>query len=286
MLRVVKSNESKSNKRVPDESGLSESESTDSRPRACAGTLMGKELYRVEDNYGLVIVTQRGDKRILSFDSNLEQSSIYMSKRYYLAHEYTQIMLLGLLFVEAENITLLGLGGGGLVHCLLHYFSQYEIQVVELRKSVIDVAYKWFKLPQKNKLKIYCSDAYDHLKTLRPQSANLIMSDLYVAGGMSEVQAQISFINLAHHVLSKQGCLVINFHLIPEADSLLMQEIHNVFSLVYICNVFKGNKVMFCCKMNEKITSDGLKLKTKELVKQVEMPLMYYAKQLKLAEKV
>ena len=247
---------------------------------------MGKELYRVEDSYGLVIVTQRGDKRILSFDSNLEQSSIYMSKRYYLAHEYTQIMLLGLLFVEVENITLLGLGGGGLVHCLLHYFSQYEIQGVELRKSVLDVAYKWFELPQKNKLKIYCSDAYNYLKTLRPQSTNLIMSDLYVAGGMSEVQAQISFINLAHQVLSKQGCLVINFHLIPEADSLLMQEIHNVFSLVYICNVFKGNKVMFCCKMNEKITSDELKLKTKELVKQVEMPLMYYAKQLKLAEKV
>ena len=51
---------------------------------------MGKELFRVEDDYGLVIVTQRGDKRVLSFDSSLEQSSVYMSKRYYLSHEYLE----------------------------------------------------------------------------------------------------------------------------------------------------------------------------------------------------
>ena len=142
---------------------------------------MGKELFRVEDKYGLVLVTQHGDKRVLSFGSNLEQSSVYMSRQYYLSHEYTQIMLLGFLFVEAKNITILGLGGGGLVHCLLRFFPQCEIKVAELRQSVIDIDYDWFELPKIEKLKIYHADAYDYLQTQGRESADLIMSDLYVA---------------------------------------------------------------------------------------------------------
>lgn len=255
------------------------------RSRICAGTSMGKELYRVEDSHGLVLVTQRGDKRVLSFDSRLEQSSIYMSKRHYLSHEYTQIMLLGLLFTGAKNITLLGLGGGGLVHCLTHYFPQCEIRVAELRQSVIDVAYKWFELPQIDNVKIYCSDAYDYLKNMHAESSNLIFSDLYLADGMSEVQAQVSFVKSAYQSLSKQGCLVINFHQMPEPDSLLLQEIHNTFGVVYICDVFKGNRVMFCCKGIEQLRKDELKTKTQALMEKVDMPLMYYSRQLKLVEK-
>jgi len=243
---------------------------------------MGKELFRIEDSYGPVVVTQRGDKRVLSFGSSLEQSSIYMHKRHYLSHEYTQIMLLGLLFVEAKNITLLGLGGGGLAHCLIHYFPQCEINVAELRQSVIDIAYDWFELPKIKNLKIHCADAYDYLQEQGKDSTDLIMSDLYVADGMSEVQAQVLFVNSACQALSEQGCLVINFHHFPEAGSLLMQKIHHIFNVVYVCDVFKGNRVMFCCKSTEKIQGDELKLKAQALVKTVEMPLMYYARQLKV----
>jgi len=247
---------------------------------------MGIELFRVEDKYGLVLVTQHGDKRVLSFDSSLEQSSVYMSRQYCLSHEYTQIMLLGFLFVDAKNITILGLGGGGLVHCLLHFFPQCEIKVAELRQSVIDIAYDWFDLPKIEKLKIYCADAYDYLQMQGRESADLIMSDLYVADGMSEVQAQISFIDSACKALSRQGCLVINFHHLPEPDSLIMQSIHNMFNVVYVCDVFKGNRVVFCCKSAEEIEKNELKSKAQKLVKKLEMPLMYYTKQLKVLEKI
>lgn len=246
---------------------------------------MGQELYRVEDDYGVILVTQRGDKRILSFASIFEQSSIYMSKRYYLSHEYTQIMLLGLLFVEAKNITLLGLGGGGLAHCLHHFYPQCNIQVAELRQAVIDVAYDWFELPKDEKLKVYCSDAHEFLKTLEASGTDLIMSDLYVAEGMSEVQAQISFIKSTYRSLSKQGCLVINFHHMPEPESHLMQKIHALFEVVYVCDVFKGNRIIFCCKGVEPLRRDELKVRTQALIETVEMPLMYYSKKLHVTEK-
>ena len=246
---------------------------------------MGKELFRVEDEYGLVLVTQCGDKRVLSFDSSLEQSSVYMSKQHYLSHEYTQIMLLGFLFVDAKNITMLGLGGGGLAHCLTHCFPQCKINVAELRHSVIDIAYNWFELPKIDRLKIYCSDAYEYLQAQAKESTDLIMSDLYVADGMSEVQAQVSFIESAYNALSRLGCLVINFHHLPGIDSLLMQKIHNLFNVVYVCDVFKGNKVVFCCKNTEEMALSELRLKVRALVEIVEDPLMYYVKQLKVLHK-
>jgi spermidine synthase len=263
-----------------DETGSNNANSNNVEADVCAGKYMGQELYRVEDGHGVILVTQRGDKRVLSFGSNFEQSTIYMSKRHYLSHEYTQIMLLGLLFVEAKNITLLGLGGGVLAHCLHHYYPQCNIQVAELRQSVIDVAYDWFALPKAKNLKVHCSDAHAFLKTLETSSTDLIMSDLYMAEGMSEVQAQIAFINSAFRSLSSMGCLVINFHQLPESESLLMQEIQNIFDVVYVCDVFKGNKVMFCCKGLEPLMRDELKDKAQSLIETVEMPLMYYVKQL------
>lgn len=59
---------------------------------------------------GPILVTQRGGRRVLSFGTGLEQSSVLVERPASLTHEYTQIMLLSLLFVEARHITLLGLG--------------------------------------------------------------------------------------------------------------------------------------------------------------------------------
>ena len=78
---------------------------------------------------------------------------------------------------------------------------------------------------------------------------------------------------------------MINFHHMPDADSLLMQEIYNTFETVYFCDVFKGNRVMFCCKGIEALSKDELKTKTLALIKKVKMPLMYYVRQLKPSDK-
>ena len=131
--------------------------------RSRHGTLMGKELFRTEDDEGSIVVTQRGNKRLLSFGSMLEQSSVLTGKPYYLINEYTQIMLLGLIFVDGREITLLGLGGGALAHCLSHYFPQSTIQVVEIRQAVIDVAYDWFDLSRIDNLQVVNGDALHFL---------------------------------------------------------------------------------------------------------------------------
>jgi len=241
---------------------------------------MAKELYRIEDKQGLVIVTEQGDKRILSFASDLQQSCIDMHRPYYLLHEYTQIMLLGLIFVEAKNITLLGLGGGGLAHCLNYYYPQCVTRVVEIRQSVIDIAYNWFNLPRKSNLKVICSDANDYIKQEKSASINLLLCDLYEAHGMSEIQQQAEFIKHCFQALNDNSCLVINFHNMPDEGSDVMQQIQQLFAEVFVCDVFIGNWVLFCLKTSSGFELSELEEQARALAKKTGMPLMYYFKQL------
>jgi len=242
---------------------------------------MSKELYRSEDESGCIIVTEQSGKRILSFGSDLQQSSLYMHKAWHLVHEYTQIMLLGLIFIEAKNITLLGLGGGGLVHCLNHFYPACNLKVIEIRQLVIDVAYEWFALPRENSLQVICDEAGSYLSNAEQCSTDLLFSDLYEARGMSKVQQQGEFISNCNRALTDSGWLVINFHSLPDNDSLVMQQIQQLFQTVYICDVFKGNWVLFCGKAELECDKKELKKRVSELGKKIEMPLMYYFKQLR-----
>ena len=247
---------------------------------------MGKELYRTEDGDGSIVVTQRGNKRLLSFGSRLEQSSVLMDRPYYLIHQYTQIMLLGLLFVDARRMTLLGLGGGALAHCLSHHFPRSAIQVVEIRQAVIDIAYDWFCLPRRGNLHVVNDDALHYLSNLEQGATDIIFSDLYVAEGMSACQAQQAFINASFSALSEQeGCLVINFHQKPDEGSELMDTIERLFSeiIVHDSEELPGgspNSIMFCCKRAVALHQPEVNRRAELLTKQVKMPLMQYYREL------
>jgi spermidine synthase len=248
------------------------------------GTLKGKELYRTEDGEGCIVVTQRGNRRLLSFDSSLEQSSVLMNQPYYLIHVYAQIMLLGLLFADARRITLLGLGGGALAHCLSHYFPQSSIQVVEIRQAVIDIAYDWFALPRSDNLQVVNDDAFLYLAKLEDSSSDIIFSDLYESKGMSVCQEQQAFIAASNRVLSEAGCLVINFHHKPHRDSLLMATIERLFNevIVYDSGGVPGeqNSIMFCCKHSVALHQPALNARAEALAKLLKMPLMLHYRKL------
>ena len=246
---------------------------------------MGRELYRMEDDDGSIVVTQRGNKRLLSFGSRLEQSSVLMNMPHFLIHQYTQIMLLGLLFVDARRMTALGLGGGALAHCLSHYFPDSEIEVVEIRQAVIDIAYDWFDLPRRDNLHVVNADAMHYLSNHEQGATDIIFSDLYVAEGMSACQAQKAFIDAGFSALSEHGCLVINFHQRPDEGSELMAAIESLFSEIILHHTESlpgqsPNSIMFCCKHAVALHSPEVNWRAELLTRQVKMPLIQYYRQL------
>jgi spermidine synthase len=252
---------------------------------------MGKELYHTEDSDGSIVVTQRGNRRLLSFGSRLEQSSVLMEKPYYLIHEYTQTMLLGLLFVDARHLTVLGLGGGGLVHCLSHFYPQSIIDVVEIRQAIIDIAYDWFDLPRLDNMRVVNDDAMHYVSKLTPGSTDIIFSDLYEAGGMAACQAQQAFIEASFNALSEGGCLVLNFHEKPAAGSALMDTIEGSFSEIIVHDSEelsgdlsnKRNSIMFCCKRAVALHEPEINWRAECLTKRMKMPLMQYYRKLEEA---
>ena len=204
-----------------------------------------------------------------------------MNTPYYLAHEYTQTMVLGMLFIDAKNVTILGLGGGSLAHYLNHFYPQTVTRIVEIRQSVIDIAYQWFNLPQKANLKVICGDAGAYMKKAKAQTIDLLFSDLYQADGMSEVQAQADFIQISHQALSEDGWLVINFHKLPDDESFVMRAIREIFNDLYFCEVYNGNWVLFCGKSQMIYTKVELDERARAINKKSGNQLMYYYKQLK-----
>ncbi|MFW2372205.1 MAG: spermidine synthase [Gammaproteobacteria bacterium] len=175
---------------------------------------------------------------------------------------------------------MLGLGGGGLAHSLSHYYPQMTIQLVELRQAVIDVAYEWFNLPQSSQLHVTQGDAMAYMANAKCGSTDIIFSDLYQAEAMSECQAQQDFVKHCYRALSEQGCLVINYHAMPDNDAPVMHGIRKLFSEIVLCDVANGNRIVFCCKKTVLFSCDSLTERAEVLVQQVEMPLMYYYHQL------
>ena len=246
--------------------------------------LAPQKIVRCYDKWGEITVTQCGDesgviKRVMQFGSALEQSSVLMEKPYYLIHEYTQIMMLGLAFNTPQHVTLLGLGGGSLVHCISHYFPQTKLQVVELREMVIDVAYQYFDLKKSKNINIVCDDAFSYVEN-NEQKTDLILSDLYESEGMSDAQLQEKFISNCFELLTTEGILVLNFHRLPEIDSVVIKRITNLFSEVIVCDVFKGNWVLFCFKEPIKLNKKQQLSRVKLLADKTELQLVYYFKQL------
>ena len=248
------------------------------------GSKMGKELFRTEDDEGHIIVSQRGNRRLLSFGSMLEQSCVLMDKPYYLIHEYTQMMLLGLLFVEPHRMSILGLGGGGLVHCLSHFYPQSTINVVEIRRAVIDIAYEWFDLPRLENIEIINDDAMHYMTHCKPASTDLIFSDLYHADGMSACQAQQDFIVACYHALSESGCLVLNFHHKPISGTLLMDTIESFFDIIIVYDSGgapgEHNAILFCCKGRVAIHQPDMNAQAESLAKRLKMPLREHYRKL------
>ncbi len=242
--------------------------------------MKGEELYRVDDEIGSVIVLERRDRRTLTLGSIYEQSSVLISKPHALVHGYTQAMLLSLLFIKPNHVTLFGLGGGSLALCLHRAFPQLTVHAIELRRAVIDAAYRYFYLPHSARLQVTQDDVSVYLATATAGSTDIILSDLYHQYGMDALQLKQDYIKRCYGLLSDDGWLVLNYHDLPTESSPVIQSIVALFVEVYYCTVPSGNWVIFCGKSTMTISRNQLNVRVKELEKLISNPLTTHFKQL------
>lgn len=208
----------------------------------------GNISYFTEDEFGKLLVIDYGENRTLNFDSPFEQSCMLIEQPYKLVHQYTQLMLLVLAFIQPSHITLFGLGGGSMVRTLHHILPDCFFKVIELRQKVADIAYEYFVIPRDDKrIDIVVSDALEEMKKFKENSTDVIFSDMYDAYHMIPEQVQKTFLKKCSRLLTNNGWLVINLHNLPKNQTGFYNVLLESFPTV-IMSTNKVNTILYLSK--------------------------------------
>lgn len=174
----------------------------------------GKEIHRRYDEFGPILVFDDGTKRYLSFGTADEQSCQLKHAPLQLQHEYARAMCAVLVQFDSlkppKNITLLGTGGGTLASVLFYLLPNAHLQAVDIRHAVLMVAHQYFALPRAARLTTHVQDAADFLRQADSGQSDLLICDLYQAGGLDPLVLQADFLDLCQQHLAADGWLVLN----------------------------------------------------------------------------
>ena len=207
-----------------------------------------KLLHAAEDEYGFIYVFDDGDCRYLSFAAGDEQSCCLKAAPHVLQYEYTQAMLLSLLFCQPKRVLVLGLGGGSLVNALFHYKPDLHITVVELRSAVIEIAQQFFYVPRSKRIEMMHANADNVLLDNNLRKVDLIFSDLYHAEGIDQVQLKNDFIARCAEQLKAGGCLALNCWDEHEQDPHLHAALTKHFADIRVISTNSNNWVIVATK--------------------------------------
>ena len=176
----------------------------------------GTLIYAVRDSEGLIEVIDHDGTRSLYFGTSARQSSMLLYAPATLALEYTRSMLAGLLFQpQPQRILMIGLGGGSLARYLLSHFPATVIDCVETRTSVVDMARRYFQLPDTDLLRIHIEDGAKFLQEAPNRHYDLILVDAYDSSGVHPNVCPSSFHTDCRRVLTETGVLSMNLWITP-----------------------------------------------------------------------
>ncbi len=167
-------------------------------------------IHRCKDEDGVIEVIDDALTRNLYFGSRAKQSSMLLCNHQILVLNYTQAMTAALLFhPKPRNILLIGLGGGSLARFFHHHYPLCQITAVENRAAVIEVAQRFFFLPD-DRMQLHAQCARSYLAQEPDEKFDLIFLDIFTATGMDSDLDEPSFFQRCRERLTTQGILSAN----------------------------------------------------------------------------
>jgi spermidine synthase len=175
----------------------------------------GLLIHQTSSDDGVIEVVDQGDLRSLHFGTYPRQSTMIKSQPHRLELSYTRAMMAAVLLQDKPKKALvIGLGGGSVVKFLMHHFPDCEIDVVEYREDVINVAQQFFEVPDTHpKLHIHQGDGYRYAEQLCRDSDlyyDMVIVDAYDDVGMAESVGAQAFFDACADLLNPDGVMSIN----------------------------------------------------------------------------
>jgi spermidine synthase len=174
----------------------------------------GTMIHKTRDELGEIEVVDEPSYRSLHFGSAPKQSSMLLRDPIYLALAYTRAMSTALLFTgTTKRFLLIGLGGGSLAKFLLHHFHDCQVDAVEYRQAVSEVAHSHFYLPHDERLRITIDDGGHFIRSADMEefgNYDVIFVDAFLGNGIARSVCGMSFYDACRDRLAEGGVLSIN----------------------------------------------------------------------------
>jgi len=166
-------------------------------------------LFRADTQYHQITVTEANNIRMLRFDRST-QSAIDLTDGYTSTIAYPNYLHLALtLKPDARRVLVLGLGGGAITKRMWRDYPEMRIDSVEIDPVVVDVAQRYFGLPEDERLSVTVADARRYVQTT-PETYDIIIVDAYYADSLPFHLTTTEFFREIKKRLSPDGVVAYN----------------------------------------------------------------------------
>ncbi|MBE9095244.1 spermidine synthase [Tychonema sp. LEGE 07203] len=194
---------------------------------------------------GVHYVTVRKDKsqvklslvEKVNLHTDLLQSVLDLNNPLHLVSEYTQAMLLGLIWQnQPQRIYIAGFGGGRIPLVLHHYLPETVIECADVDPIAIEAATQCFGVQFDSRLSVTIQDGREYLEQQSSDiQYDIIMTDVFFGNGYSPHRlATKEFYQLCEKHLSSEGVVLVNLLQRDEFYAEKVKTFQSIFSQVCV----------------------------------------------------
>jgi spermidine synthase len=174
----------------------------------------------------------------VNLHTDLLQSVFDFNDPLHLVSEYTQAMLLGLVWQnQPQRIYIAGFGGGRIPLVLHHYLPETVIDCADIDAIAIEAAVQCFGVQFDDRLTVAIQDGREYLEQQNPdRQYDIIMTDVFFGNGYFPHRlATKEFYQLCEKRLSIDGVVLVNLLQRDEFYAEKIKTFQSVFARVYVC---------------------------------------------------
>ena len=189
--------------------------------------MLGRCIYREENEASHLEIWDQGDCRSLWFDDVILQSEIHIHDPAVLPNPVNRAMLAHLMLaLPLRSVMLAGCGGGAIARWLHARAPEVHGDAIELSATVARLAYEYFDFPStQSNWRLLIQDVREHLAHSK-LTYDFILVDLEENQITPPWVTGIEFLRACRQRLSEQGVLTLN--LIVDDDRSASEALHTV----------------------------------------------------------
>ena len=174
----------------------------------------GSVIHQQHGSDGILEIVQAKGVRSMHFGTSSRQSCFLVADPERLHLNYVRAMSLGLVFCpQAQNVLMVGLGGGSLTQFLLNHYGACAMTVIEKRRDVANASYQYFNLSRDDRMKLLIGDGgvfINQQATSNRTAFDVLVIDAFDHSAMADSVRGYDFFSNCREIMTTKGIMVIN----------------------------------------------------------------------------